>query len=86
LPDSIHDTDARQDRTETTFDVRYSFTKTSGFGLFTQLDGLSVMLRIAYDDYDTDYDFDAYKQRHGYSFDSVTDDFVDARLYIDYQF
>lgn len=86
LPDSLNDADARQDRTETTFDLRYSFAKTSGFGLFTTLDGLSVMLRIAYDNYDTDYDFDAYKQLHGYSFDSVTDDFVDARLYIDYQF
>lgn len=86
LPDGINDRDARQDRTETTFDLRYSFNKNSGFGIFTKLEGLSLLFRVAYDDYDTDYDFDAYKQKHGYSFDSVTDDFVDARLYVDYQF
>ncbi|MDX2506049.1 MAG: OprD family outer membrane porin [Gammaproteobacteria bacterium] len=86
LPDSLYQTDARQDRTETTFDLRYSFTKKSGFGIFTQLDGLSIQFRLAYNRYETDYDFNAYKQIHGYSFDSVTDDFIDARLYLDYRF
>ena len=30
--------------------------------------------------------FAAYKAAHGYEFDSVTDDFLDWRLYLDYQF
>ncbi len=86
LPDDIDMIDARQDRTEATFDLRYSFTKTSGFGIFTQMDGLSVQFRVAYDNFKTDYDFEAYKAKHGFSFEKVDDDFVDARLYIDYVF
>ena len=87
LPDDLDMIDARQDRTEATFDLRYSFTKTSGFGIFTQMDGLSIQFRLAYDDFKTDYDFDAYKAIHGYDgLNSVTDDFVDARIYIDYVF
>ncbi len=86
MPDDLWMINARQDRSEATFDLRYSFTKTQGFGIFTQMDGLSIQLRIAYDDYDTDYDFEAYKRIHGYSFETVTDNFVDARLYIDYIF
>ncbi len=86
MPDNLYMTDARQDRTEATFDLRYSFTKQSGFGIFTQLDGLSIQFRLAYDQFETDYDFDAYKNLHGYDLQRVTDDFVDARLYIDYVF
>jgi len=86
MPDDIFQTDARQDRAETTFDIRYSMKQDSGFGMATDLDGLSVMLRVAYNNYETDYDFDAYKLIHGYEFDSVTDDFVDVRFYIDYRF
>jgi len=87
MPDDLWMTDARQDRTEATFDLRYSFTKESGFGIFTQMDGLSIQFRIAYDDFKTDYDFNAYTAIHGYNaLDSVTDNFVDARLYIDYVF
>ena len=86
MPDNLDMIDARQDRTEATFDLRYSFTKTSGFGIFTQMDGLSIQFRIAYDSFENDYDYAAYKAIHGYDFNSVTDDFVDARLYIDYVF
>jgi len=87
LPDDLLEIDARQDRTEATFDLRYSFTKTSGFGIFTQMDGLSIQFRIAYDDFKTDYDFEAYKDIHGYDgLHSATDHFVDARIYIDYVF
>jgi len=85
-PDNIGQNDARQDRAEATFDLRYSFNKNDGFGIFTQLDGLSVQFRIAYDDYKTDYDYDAFKVAHGYAFDTVTDDFVDTRIYLDYNF
>jgi len=86
MPDDLSMVDARQDRTEATFDLRYSFTKTSGFGIFTQMDGLSIQFRIAYDDFKTDYDYAAYQAIHGYDFNSVTDSFVDARIYIDYVF
>ena len=65
----------------------YSFTKTSGFGIFTQMDGLSIQFRIAYDNFKIDYDFEAYKAIHGYNaLHSVTDDFVDVHIYIDYVF
>jgi len=86
LPDDLHMVDARQDRTEATFDLRYSFTQTSGFGIFTQMDGLSIQFRVAYDSFNNDYDYEAYKAIHGYDFNSVTDDFVDARIYVDYVF
>jgi hypothetical protein len=86
MPDELWMYDARQDRREATFDLRYSFSKTQGFGIFTQMDGLSIQFRLAYDDYQTDYDFAAYQQIHGFSFESVTDSFYDARLYIDYVF
>ncbi len=85
LPDSLSKTDARQDRTETTFDLNYSFAKSASLGGFS-MDGLSIQFRLAYNDYDTDYDFDAYQGIHGYDFESVTDDFVDARLYFNYHF
>jgi len=86
LPDSISQADARQDRTELTFDARYSFKKTTGFGLFNEIDGLSILFRTAYNNYRTDYDFAAYKAAHGYEYESVTDDFFDYRLYLDYKF
>jgi len=86
LPDSISQVDARQDRTETTFDARYSIEKTTGFGLFNEIDGFSVLFRVAYNNYRTDYDFAAYQALHGYEFESVTDDFMDYRLYLDYKF
>ncbi len=83
LPDGLTQTDARQNRAETTFDLNYSFSKHSSLG---QLNGLSIQFRVAYNNYDMDYDFDAYQQYHGYRFDSVTDDFVDTRLYFNYKF
>jgi hypothetical protein len=86
MPDRLTMTDARQDRREATFDLRYSFTRTSGFGIFTQMKGLSLQFRLAFNNYRTDYDFEAYKKIHGYDFESVTKDFVDARLYLDYIF
>ena len=86
MPDALNQQDARQDRSETTFDLRYSFSQKSGFGIFTQLEGLSLQFRIAYNDYETDYDFAAYQSLHGYTFNSVTDDFIDTRLYLDYHF
>jgi len=86
MPDSLSDRYAAQDRSEATFDLRYSFNKNDGFGIFTEMDGLSVQFRVAYDDYKTDYNYDAYKIAHGYNFDDVTKDFVDTRLYIDYLF
>jgi len=86
LPDKLSFTDARQDRREATFDLRYSFTQTSGFGIFTEMKGLSLQFRIAYNNYRTDYAFEAYCEIHGYDFQSVTKDFLDARLYLDYFF
>ncbi len=86
LPNKLSQTDARQDRTETTFDLNYAFRKGAGFGGISNLEGLSIQFRLAYNDYASDYDFEAYQERHGYSFDSVNDDFIDARLYLDYQF
>ena len=86
MPDDLTMTDARQDRREATFDLRYSFTQTSGFGIFTQMKGLSLQFRLAFNNYRTDYDFEAYREIHGYDFESVTKDFIDARLYLDYNF
>lgn len=86
MPDSLSRADARQDRSEATFDLRYSFTRDSGFGIFTEMEGLSLQFRLAYNKYETDYDFAAYQQIHGYEFESVTDDFIDARIYLDYHF
>ena len=86
MPDSINDKDAAQDRSEATFDLRYSFNKNDGFGIFTEMKGLSIQFRVAYDDYKTNYDYEAYKAKHGYSFDDVKDDFIDTRLYVDYLF
>lgn len=86
LPDDLIMTDARQDRHEATFDLRYSFTQKSGFGIFTEMKGLSLQFRLAYNNYNTDYNFEAYREIHGYDFQSVTKDFVDARLYLDYVF
>jgi len=86
MPDELWMIDAAQDRTEATFDLRYSFTKDQGFGIFTQMDGLSIQFRLAYDDFKTDYDFDAYGAAHNIHIEKVTEDFVDARIYIDYQF
>lgn len=85
MPDKLSNIDARQDRSETTFDINYAFSKSTTIGNIS-LDGLSLQLRIAYNDYDTDYNFKRYKQIHGYDFSSVTDDFTDIRLYIDYLF
>ncbi len=85
LPDELHKTDARQDRTETTFDVNYAFPKQASIGDLS-LDGLSLQFRIAYNNYDSDYNFVAYREIHGYDFENVTDDFVDVRLYLNYKF
>jgi len=88
MPDNFNQTDARLDRTEATFDLRYSFTKNDGFGIFTQMEGLSVQFRIAYDNFESisTETLDAYALAHGYSIPNVTKDFVDTRLYIDYVF
>ncbi len=51
------------------------------------MDGLSIQFRIAYDNFENDYNYEAYKAIHGFDgLQSVTDDFVDARIYIDYVF
>ena len=86
MPDDLIMTDARQDRREATFDLRYSFTQTSGFGIFTEMMGFSLQFRLAYNNYRTDYNFEAYKQIHGYDFNTATNNFFDARLYLDYLF
>ena len=86
LPDKVTQADARQDRSEATFDLRYSFTRDSGFGIFTHMEGLSLQFRLAYNDYQTNYNIAAFKAIHGYDFQSVTDDFIDARIYLDYNF
>ncbi len=86
LPDKLSFVDARQDRSEATFDLRYSFRQKSGFGIFTEMQGLSLQFRLAYNNYRTDYDFEAYRDLHGYDFQTATKDFVDARLYLDYHF
>lgn len=86
MPDDLAMTDARQDRAEATFDLRYSFTRDSGFGIFTMMEGLSIQFRAAWNNYDTNYDFEAYREIHGYEFESVTKDFWDLRLYLDYHF
>ena len=86
MPDDLIMTDARQDRAEATFDLRYSFKQKSGFGIFTQMKGLSIQFRLAYNNYRTDYDFEAYREIHDYDFETATKDFYDARLYLDYRF
>jgi hypothetical protein len=86
MPDDISDYFAAQDRSETTFDLRYSFSKNDGFGIFSEMQGLSIQFRIAYNDFETDYNFQEYQDEHGFSFEKVTKDFVDTRLYIDYMF
>jgi len=50
------------------------------------MEGLSLQFRLAYNKYETDYDFEAFQAIHGYEFESVTDDFIDARIYLDYHF
>ena len=85
MPNSLYKTDARQDRSETTFDLNYAFAKETNIG-GVSLDGLSIQFRVAYNNYDTGYDFAAYKQIHGYDAESVTDDFIDTRLYLNYKF
>jgi len=86
LPDDINMLDARQDRTESTFEMRYSFTKKSNFSLFSNIDGLSILFRLAYNKFRDDYDYETYKKEHDFSFSKVNDDFIDARLYLDYVF
>lgn len=86
MPDDLILTDARQDRAEATFDLRYSFTRKSGFGIFTDVQGWSIQFRAAYNNYRTDYDFEAYREIHDYDFETATDDFWDLRLYVDYRF
>ena len=86
LPDDLLLTDARQDRREATLDLRYSLARDSGFGVFTEMKGLSLRFQLAWNNYRTDYDFEAYKAIHGYDFDRVTKDFYDARLYVEYLF
>ena len=86
MPDKLSQKFAAQDRTEATFDLRYSFTKNDGFGIFTEMKGLSVQFRVAYDNFKTNYNYIAYQDRHGVTFENVRDDFVDTRLYVDYMF
>jgi len=84
LPDNPSQLDIAQDRTETTFDLRYAFGKNDGFGIFTQVDGLSIQFRVAYDDFKTNYDVNRYKNPKNIS--DITDDFWDTRIYVDYIF
>jgi hypothetical protein len=86
MRNSLSRADARQDRSELTFDLRYSFTRDSGFGIFTEMEGLSLQFRLAYNTYETNYDFAEFQRIYGYEFESVTDDFIDARIYLDYHF
>ena len=58
----------------------------SGFGIFTDMQGLSIQFRAAYNNYRTDYNFEAYRAIHGYDFETATEDFWDVRLYLDYRF
>lgn len=44
------------------------------------------MIGLTYNNYRTDYDFEAYREIHGYDFKSASKDFYDARLYLDYHF
>ena len=85
MPNSLSKRFARQDRTETTFDINYAFAKGSNIGNLS-LDGLSIQFRVAFNDYDTDYDFQAFIDKHNFSASSVTDDFIDTRLYLNYKF
>jgi len=48
--------------------------------------GWSFQFRLAFNNYRTDYNFEAYRAIHGYDFESATKDFIDARLYLDYIF
>ena len=81
MPDDFSQTDARQNRTETTLDINYSLSNYS-----LALKPLRIQFRLAWNNYQTDYDFDAYKALHGYNFTEVTQDFFDARLYFNYLF
>lgn len=85
MRNSLYRTDARQDKSETTFDVNYAFAKKESLAGIS-MDGLSIQFRVAYNNYDTSYDFAAYKEIHGYEAESVTDDFLDTRLYLNYKF
>jgi len=84
LPDNPNQLDIAQDRTESTFDLRYAFGQNDGFGIFTQLDGLSLQFRVAYDDFKTDYDISQYSNPNNIT--AITDDFWDTRIYLDYVF
>ena len=57
-----------------------------GSGIFTQMNGLSLPFRVAYDDYKTDYDYTGFQAIYGYDFSSVTDDSADTGLYLYYIF
>ena len=83
LPDRPSKIDARQDRTETTFDINYAFSKDATLGNIS-LAGLSLQFRVAYNDYKTNYDFEKYVDPS--SITSVTDSFTDTRLYLNYKF
>ena len=85
MPNSLYRTDARQDKSETTFDLNYAFGKTESIAGIP-MNGLSMQFRVAYNNYDINYDFEAYKELHGYDAESVTDDFLDTRLYLNYIF
>ena len=84
MPDDLLQADARQDRKEATFDLRWSQQMESGFGIFTRMKGWSTQFRLAYNNYETGYDFEAYREIHGYEFSTATKDFVDARLYVEF--
>ena len=52
----------------------------------SEMKGLSIQFRLAYNNYRTDYNFEAYRDLHGYDFETATKDFYDVRLYLDYMF
>lgn len=85
MPNNLYQTDARQDKSETTFDINYAFDDQGSIGGLP-LDGLSIQFRLAYNDYETNYNFAAYKEIHGYDYETVTNDFIDTRLYLNYLF
>jgi hypothetical protein len=55
-------------------------------GIYSMIKKLAAFFRLAYNNYRTDYDFEAYREIHGYDFKAATKDFYDARLYLDYHF
>ncbi len=86
-PDDLNDYDARQQRNEFAIDFRYTLSAPTNFDINATPDGFSLVIRIAYNDYESDYDYQAYENIHsGRSFEEVEDNYLDSRLYLQYAF